>query len=204
MFPPGSAPTWDAGRSPVRAPDGGGDTGWTASPWIGPGRMIATCTIRSLKHRGCDCQSDCCCARDSIWKRPMVSTLQITSNTRWSSSGKVVEVGPLSRRLLDEVEALRDRRQRAQPEQIHLDEPEILHVVLVELHDDPARHGRPLHRHDIDERFPGHEHAADMNAQMPWCALDATKDADELLPLRGSTRRRPGPAVAGAPPSQLP
>ena len=96
--------------------------------------------------------------------------------------GQRVEVGPLPRGLLDEVEALRDRRERAQPEQIHLDEPDVLDVVLVELHDHPSRHGRPLHRHDVDERLAGDEHAADMDAQMARRALDPTEDVDELLP----------------------
>jgi len=54
--------------------------GWVASAWMGPGRMMATAATRSSKQRGCSCGRQAfCCARLSIWKRPIVSGSQIRS-----------------------------------------------------------------------------------------------------------------------------
>ena len=80
------------------------------------------------------------------------------------------------------VEALLDRAQGAQPEQVHLDEAEVLDVVLVELHHHPSRHGGPLHRGDVDERRPGDEHPADVDAEMAGAALDALQQVEEVGP----------------------
>ena len=47
--------------------------GWTALPWIGPGRTSATCTVRSSRFSGRVRSRLCICARLSIWKTPTVS-----------------------------------------------------------------------------------------------------------------------------------
>src|SRR5260221_20049 len=47
--------------------------GWTALPWIGPGRMMATSTTRSFKDWGRVRGGGCLCAPDPIWKKPMGS-----------------------------------------------------------------------------------------------------------------------------------
>ena len=47
--------------------------GWTALPWMGPGRMIATSTTRSLNAAGRVRGRVIIWARDSIWKTPIVS-----------------------------------------------------------------------------------------------------------------------------------
>ena len=138
--------------------------------------------MRSLKQRGWDCQSDCCCARELDLEEPDGVDLADDVEDALVIEWQLVEVGPCARGLLDEFEALRDRRERAQPEQVHLDEPEVLDIVLVELHDDAARHGRALHRHDVDERLAGDEHAAHMDTQMPGGSLDPTEDVDVLQP----------------------
>jgi hypothetical protein len=51
----------------------------TAPPWIGPGRTIATCTVRSSSVSGRVRRSEAICARLSIWKTPVVSA-------RWMAS----------------------------------------------------------------------------------------------------------------------
>src|SRR3990172_3416424 len=58
--------------------------GLTAPPTMGPGRMIATSTVRSSSERGRTRGSVCICARDSIWKTPIVSAWQMESYTRSS------------------------------------------------------------------------------------------------------------------------
>src|SRR3989304_9950 len=58
--------------------------GLTAPPTIGPGRMIATSTVRSSSERGRTRGSVCICARDSIWNTPIVSARQMASYTRSS------------------------------------------------------------------------------------------------------------------------
>jgi hypothetical protein len=51
----------------------------TAPPRIGPGRTIATWIVRSSSERGRVRSSDAICARDSIWKTPIVSATWIAS-----------------------------------------------------------------------------------------------------------------------------
>ena len=53
--------------------------GFTEPPTIGPGRMIATWTVRSSRVRGRTRGSVCIWARVSIWKTPIVSASQMPS-----------------------------------------------------------------------------------------------------------------------------
>ena len=53
--------------------------GLTAPPRIGPGRTIATWIVRSSSDRGRVRSSEAICARDSIWKTPIVSASWIAS-----------------------------------------------------------------------------------------------------------------------------
>ena len=159
-------------------------------PWIGPGRMIATSTTRSLKLLGRVRGSVCICARDSIWKTPMVSAALHISNTFGSSSASWSRSGRTPSRVLDQLQRLGDDRQRAQPEHVHLDQAEVLDVVLVELDDPPALHRRRLHRHDVDERLPGHQHAAVVDRQVTGKVDHLPAQLEELLPaLRPHLRR---------------
>ena len=61
--------------------------GWTALPWIGPGRMIATSTTRSSRLCGRDLGSVCIWARLSTWNTPTVSAAWSISKTSGISSG---------------------------------------------------------------------------------------------------------------------
>ena len=53
--------------------------GWTALPWIGPGRTSATWTVRSSRFSGRVRSRLCICARLSIWKSPTVSARWISA-----------------------------------------------------------------------------------------------------------------------------
>ena len=106
-----------------------------------------------------------------------------------------VEVGADAVGLLDHLQALGDRGEGAQPQQVHLDEAEVLDIVLVELDHHPALHAGALHRDHVDERLAGHQHAADMDREMPGGALDGPQDLQELLPRErpaGGVRLHPG------------
>ena len=50
--------------------------------------------------------------------------------------------------IVDEVQRLADGRQHAEPEHVHLEEPEGFEVVLVPLDDGAILHGRVLDRHE--------------------------------------------------------
>ena len=96
-----------------------------------------------------------------------------------------VEVGTDAVAPLDQVQALGDGGEGAQPQQVHLDETEILDVVLVELDHHPALHGGALHRDHVDQRLAGDQHPADVDGEMPGRALDGSQDLEELPPRQG-------------------
>ena len=79
---------------------------------------------------------------------------------------KPVEVGPCAGPPLDQVQALGHDRKRAEPEHVHLDQAQILDVVLVELDHDAAGHGGRLDGRDVDEGLAGDEHSADMDREV--------------------------------------
>ena len=109
--------------------------------------------------------------------------------------GEAVEVGADAVGPLDHLQALGDRGEGAQPQQVHLDEAEVLDVVLVELDHHPALHAGALHRDHVDERLAGDQHAADVDGEMPGGALDDLQDVEELLPREcaaGGVRLHPG------------
>ena len=66
--------------------------GCTMSPWIGPGRTIATWITRSYSLVGLCRGSIAICARLSIWNVPSVSALRIIANVAGSSCGRLARV----------------------------------------------------------------------------------------------------------------
>ena len=92
-----------------------------------------------------------------------------------------------------ELDRLFEGRHHPEPEEIHLDDPEIGAVVLVPLHDDPARHRRRLERHHLVEPARREHHAARVLAEV-------AREPDDGVPERG---KAPDPRIreigAGAP-----
>ena len=82
---------------------------------------------------------------------PFGSQRRTTGQTR-SMAGTIDEIP-----LPDLLQRLRDRAQRAQREQVDLDQARVLHTILVPLDDDTAGHGRPLQGHDLHEGRSGDE-----------------------------------------------
>ena len=83
---------------------------------------------------------------------------------------------------LDAVEGVGHHAQRPQAEQVDLHEAELLDVLLVVLGHDPAGHGGALDRDEVDERRPGDEHAADVDAEVAREAVDLGAQLEEPLP----------------------
>ena len=74
----------------------------------------------------------------------------------------------------------------AQPEEIHLDDAEILAVVLVPLRHHAPRHRRVFERHDRIELALADDHAAAVLAEMPGQPAQALVEGNE----RGQPRMR--------------
>ena len=70
-------------------------------------------------------------------------------------------------------------RHHAEPEEIHLDDAEILAVVLVPLHHRPARHGGVFQRHHLVEPPLANDHAPGVLTKMAWQAVDPVVKLDQ-------------------------
>ena len=107
---------------------------------------------------------------------------------------QLVEVGADTGRVLDQLQRLGHDRECAEAEHVHLDQAQVLDVVLVELDDAPPLHRRRLDRRDVHQRLAGHEHAAVVDRQMTWKLDDLATQLEKLLPaLRPHVRRRHRP-----------
>jgi hypothetical protein len=67
----------------------------------------------------------------------------------------------------DPVDAVLDRRQHPQPEQVDLQEPRVGAGILVPLADLPALHRRRHHRHELDEGTRRDHHPAGVLREVP-------------------------------------
>ena len=80
---------------------------------------------------------------DSSWNTPLASPFCSSSYVSWSSSGRLIQVDLDAARLLDEPDGVVKQRQRAQAEEVHLEQADLLEVAH-----DPLRrdHGLALLR----------------------------------------------------------
>ena len=83
----------------------------------------------------------------------------------------------------DERERAADRGQHAEAEDVHLEEPELVEVVLVPLDDGALRHRRVLDRHELLER-PARDHEA------AGVLRQVAREADQLAREREHPRDR--------------
>src|SRR4051794_7124467 len=106
--------------------------GVTMSLFTGPGRNSEMSMTMSSNVSGPNLPTSSRCPGDSIWNMPSVRVLRISSNVVGSSRGtaSMSTVTPSTRHL---VEGVRDRRLHPDAEQVELEQPELLDVVLVEL-----------------------------------------------------------------------
>ena len=165
--------------------------GCTALPWIGPGRTSATCTVRSSRFSGRVRSRLCICARLSIWKTPTVSArLDLGVHAR------VVERDPrevdrLAAQARDPVDAVLDRGEHPEPEQVDLQEAGVGAGVLVPLADLAPGHRRRLHRDEIDRaaasRSPSRRGAGEMWRGRP--AISRRQLAERVASAATGVRR---------------
>ena len=72
--------------------------------------------------------------------------------------------------LLDQIEALAQARQHAEPQHVDLVDLEDIEIVLVPFDDGAVIHGGVLDRHQLVEPTLGQDEAADMLRKMTWKA----------------------------------
>ncbi len=80
-----------------------------------------------------------------------------------------------------ERERLAQQREHSQAEQIDLDQPQLLEVVFVPLHDGAIAHRRPFDRRDAHQRIARDQHAAGMDPQVARKVGDAAADGEEQI-----------------------
>ena len=109
----------------------------------------------------------------------------------------VVEVEAHGAVVLDELDALVDGGEHAEPEQVELDQLHGLDVALVELDDDAVLHRRALDGGDVDEGGGGDEHAARVDAEVAREAVDAGAQLEPALPVGQAGDAAGSRALAG-------
>ena len=134
--------------------------GWTAFPWIGPGRTSATWIVRSSIVSGFVRSRLCICARLSIWNMPTVSAAWISANTAGVVERDAREVDRRAVEPRDPVDALLDAREHPEPEQVDLEEAGVGAGVLVPLAELAPGHRGRLDGDELDERSRGDHHPA--------------------------------------------
>ena len=126
--------------------------GCTAPPWIGPGRTSATWIVRSSRFSGR--------VRRSALHLGAALDLKDADGVRaldLAVDGLVVERDPrevdrLAVQARDLLDAVLDRREHPEPEQVDLEEARVGARVLVPLADLPPLHRGRLDRDELDER----------------------------------------------------
>ena len=92
---------------------------------------------------------------------------------------------------LDQAKAEIELGQRTEPQQVHLEEPQVLQVVLVPLDHGAPGHCRVLDRHQVVHRLVAEEEAAGVDGEMPREVLDLGAQPEEVAVKRGG-RIEPG------------
>ena len=108
--------------------------------------------------------------------------------------GDRVEVMRLAQCVAHQIEAVLQRREHAEAEQVELDQAHPGAVVLVPLNDCALLHARVLDRNHLTDRPLGEHHAARVDAQVPG----------ELHDLHGQTHHRVRDVVVGTGDSRTP
>ena len=95
----------------------------------------------------------------------------------------IVDIHNLACRLLDELDAVTNNRQRAQAEEVHLQQAQLLHLVFVILRNHAAVTAL-LQRHIVAQIARCDNNTCGMRARVARQALDAARQVDELFNLR--------------------
>ena len=155
------------------------------SLFTGPGRNSEMSMMRSTKVSGANLPISSRWPGDSIWKHPSVRVDWTRSKVAGSSRGtaSMSTVYPVDPRHL--VERVRDRRLHPHPEDVELEQPDRLDVVLVELAHREAQPAR-LHRGAVEQRGVGEHHPARVQRDVAGQSVEALgqpqQQAEPFLP----------------------
>ncbi len=114
---------------------------------------------------------------------PFVSPRQNTANVFGVVERKLVRIDPLAARLLDELDRLRQDREVAQAEEIHLQQAGPLDVAHRPLRDDFRLALHVLQRHVLIDRLLGDHDGRRVRADVAREALDLHRQIDQLVNL---------------------
>ena len=117
----------------------------------------------------------------SSWKTPRVSPRWSRRYVASSVSGEVLEDDRLAAVGLDVLERVVEDGEVAQPQEVHLDQAEVLAGRVVELGDHRAVGGPLEQRDDVEQRLARHDHAGRVHAPLALEALDADRGVDDPL-----------------------
>ena len=96
------------------------------------------------------------------------------------------EVDRLAARERDPLDAVLDRREHPEPQQVDLQEARVGARVLVPLAELPSLHRRRLHGHELDERTRRDDHAARVLREVARQPRDLLAEPAERAPARAS------------------
>ena len=91
-------------------------------------------------------------------------------------------------RLLDQLQRVVDNRQRRQPEEVHLEKPQLLQHLHLELRDNFVFVGL-VQRNDVGQRHRRNHYARRMHAGVPRHPLQPLRDVQHLFHARVLLRR---------------
>ena len=163
--------------------------GWTALPWIGPGpdeRDLDGEVVEVLRAR----------AQQALHLRAALD-LEVADGVGALDllvDRRVVERDPrevdrLAAQVGDLDDAVLDRREHAQAEQVDLQEAGVGARVLVPLADLAPLHRRGLHRDELDERAGRDDHPARVLRDVPREAGDLAREHGEGAPAGRASLR---------------
>ncbi len=95
--------------------------------------------------------------------------------------GEVLDDHLLAAVALDVDEGVVEDGEVAQPQEVHLDQPEVLAHRVVELGDDRAVLGPADQRDDVEQRLARHDHAGGVDPPLALEALEADRGVDDGL-----------------------
>ena len=137
----------------------------------------------------------------SNWNTPFVSPRHNRANVSCVVQREAVGIDLLAGGLLDQLDHLREDRQVAQAEEVHLQQAGLLHVAHRPLGDDFLLVLHVLQGDVIGQRAVGDDHGGGVRADVAGQALDLHRQVQQLADLRvavvaASSGRRssPGPA----------
>ena len=155
------------------------------SLFTGPGRNSEMSMMMSSNVCGPNLPTSSRCPGDSIWNMPSVRVLRISSNVGRVVARDRVDVDRLAVDPGHLVDGVRDRRLHPDAQQVELEQPELLDVVLVELAHRIAEVAA-LHRGAVQQRGVGQQHPARVQRDVPGQPVEPGDEVEEQVEIAGA------------------